>query len=101
MVLPGVRDIHYGHVTRGLGLVAFFSVSIVVCFTGGLSPAGGVTLGTFSLWKLALGIAGIAVSFILSARSKPTYTFKSQRHRGSQSGAVETSNEGPKTNRAA
>jgi tetratricopeptide (TPR) repeat protein len=101
IVLPGMRDLQFGHVARGLGLAAVFSASIVLPLAGASGSGGAVSTENLSVWKLAAGAVGVLVAFILSVRSKPSYTFKPQRHKGSQTRSGEALSERPKTNRAA
>jgi tetratricopeptide (TPR) repeat protein len=102
MALPGVRDIYYGHVSRGVAVASFFSLSVVFLVTGGAvlsdpsSSAGGNPL-----WRVIVSAAAIAAAYALSAMSKPNFSFKSQRHRVSPSKAVESTSEPPKGTRAA
>lgn len=102
MAFPGVRDIYYGHVSRGVALAFLFSVSVVFLITGGSAlrdPASAAAKG--SLLRMIITAAGVAAAYALSAVSKPNFSFKSQRHRASSSRAVETAAETPKDTRAA
>ena len=102
MALPGVRDIYYGHVSRGLAVAFFFSLSVVNLVTGGTvltDPSS--RLGGNPLWRIVAAAAGIVAAYALSAVSKPNFSFKPQRHRVSPPRAVETAGEGPKDSRAA
>lgn len=90
MVLPGVRDVYYGHVSRGVALAVVFSVSIVCLLTGAGAlhlPAASET--TAPLWRLIAAAAGIAAAYALSARAKPSASFKPQRHRSGAGRAAE------------
>jgi len=102
MALPGVRDIYYGHVSRGVAVAFLFSVSVVFLVTGGSAlsdPTFSATAG--SLARMIIAAAGVIAGYALSAVSKPNFSFKSQRHRGSSSRAVETTTESPRDTRAA
>lgn len=102
MALPGVRDIYYGHVSRGLAVAFFFSLSVVFLVTGGTALADpSWSAGSNPLWRMIAGAAGIAAAYALSAVSKPNFSFKPQRHRVAAEKAVESANEPPKDTRAA
>lgn len=82
MALPGLRDVYYGHVSRALGLTLMFSVSVVYLLTGGSVYRDPTALETGTpLWGRVAAIAGIVLAYALSARSKPSTSFRPQRHR--------------------
>jgi tetratricopeptide (TPR) repeat protein len=102
MALPGVRDIYYGHVSRGLAVAFFFSLAVVFLITGGtvlIDPSSGAPGNP--LWRVIASAAAIAAAYALSAMSKPNYSFKPQRHRVFPPRAVESAGEPPKDTRAA
>lgn len=102
MALPGVRDVYYGHVSRGVAVAFFFSLCVVFLVTGGTAvtdPSSGA--GGNPLWRIVSAAVGIAGAYALSAMSKPNFSFKPQRRRGSKTRAAESSGETPKDTRAA
>jgi tetratricopeptide (TPR) repeat protein len=102
MVLPGVRDIYYGHVSRGVALALSFSASVVGLLTRRpelLDPTAFDT-GT-PLWQIVAGAAGIVLAYVLSARSRPGSSFKPQHHRAGARHVTETTVEPTKTTHVA
>jgi len=102
MALPGVRDIYYGHVSRGLAVAFFFSLCFVFLVTGGTAltdPASSAEGNP--LWRMIIAAVGILAAYALSAVSKPNFSFKPQRHRVSSPRNVESASESPKDTRAA
>jgi tetratricopeptide (TPR) repeat protein len=87
MVLPGVRDVYYGHVSRGVSLAVLFSVS-AVCLIAGGNPFHNAA--DTPLWRFVAATAGTALAYVLSARSKSSTSFKPQRHRSGQRRATES-----------
>jgi Tfp pilus assembly protein PilF len=101
MVLPGVRDIYYGHVCRGLAVAVLFSLSFVFLLTAGTALRDAGAVPGNPLWRMIAAFLGVAAAYVLSAASKPNFSFKAQRHRGSPHRIVETASEPPKDTRAA
>jgi hypothetical protein len=90
MVLPGARDIYYGHVSRGVALALLFSVSAVCLITGGSAFHGAASLSTRApLWQMVAAVSLVALAYLLSARSKPSMSFKPQHHRSGAKHAAE------------
>lgn len=100
MLLPGTRDLYYGHVSRGIALSALFAVSIVCALTGGSLTTDPMVLDDgLSLWRLIASALGIAAAYALSAGAKPTTSFKPQ-HRRSGARRGETMETGRSSNAA-
>ena len=69
--LPGMRDIYYGRITRGIVLTLIFSFSVIQLWSRGyivkdwnslVMPAG--------WWKWVLPMAGITITYLFSVLSK-------------------------------
>jgi hypothetical protein len=84
MVLPGVRDVCYGHNLRGVFIALTFSVSVVYLLTGGSVLRDPNAVGAHSpLWRVFAAAAGIIAAYAYSALSKPSSTYTPQRRRSS------------------
>jgi len=69
--LPGMRDIYYGHITRGVVLTLIFSFSVIQLWSRGYIVKDWNSLVIpEGLWKWVLPMAGIAITYILSVFSK-------------------------------
>jgi tetratricopeptide (TPR) repeat protein len=69
--LPGMRDIYYGRVTRGVLLTLIFSFSLIQLWSRGYIVKDWNSLvTTVGLWKWALPAAGIVYTYALSVFSK-------------------------------
>lgn len=102
MVLPGVRDIFFGHIVRGVGVALLFSISVVYLLTGGSVLRDPTAAGAQApLWRVIAAAAGIAAAYALSASSKPGSTHTPQRRRSTAGGATGPAGEEPQTNNAA
>ncbi len=102
MVLPGVRGIYYGHVSRGVTLALFFSLSVVGLLTPRTALHDPTALDTRTpLWRVIAAVAGIVLAYVLSARSGPGASFKPHHHRSGVRGAAEPAVESTKTTHAA
>lgn len=67
MWLPGIRDIFYGKILRGLLLALLFSFSLIQIWSRGYVIEDWTALVyTTALWKWAVPAAGIVLSYILS-----------------------------------
>ncbi|UCG52366.1 MAG: tetratricopeptide repeat protein [Candidatus Latescibacterota bacterium] len=101
-VLPGVRDVYYERILRGVGLAGLFSLSIVCLFTKCSIVQDPMTLLTVPpLWKTVLPAIGIAVSFLISGMAKPSARFRPQRHSHARSISGETKAETSKSEEVA
>ncbi|MEE9269301.1 MAG: tetratricopeptide repeat protein [Candidatus Krumholzibacteria bacterium] len=80
VLLPGVRDISFGKITRGFFLAAVFSFSIIQIYTKGYMIKDPTSLvDEVPLWKLVLPIVGVVWSYVFSIFSKQKYDFRGQR----------------------
>jgi tetratricopeptide (TPR) repeat protein len=69
--LPGLRDVFYGNVTRGIVLTLLFSISALELWTRGyMWPDWNSFDHPASLWKWVLPAAGIALAYLVSASSR-------------------------------
>ena len=102
VILPGVRDIYHGRILRGVLVAGVFSLSLVYLFTKGSfiqDPSMLVTQPP--LWKTILPVLGIIAAYALSVFSKPSYSFRPQRHRSGARGPTEIGGNESKTARVA
>jgi tetratricopeptide (TPR) repeat protein len=77
MMFPGVRDIYYGRISRGLLLAGLFSLSIIQLFARGyiIKDSASLTYGP-SMWKTILPVSGIVIAYVTSMLSKSRYEFR-------------------------
>jgi tetratricopeptide (TPR) repeat protein len=69
--LPGMRDIYYGRLTRGLFLTLIFALSVIELWTRGFLVKDWNSLVTsVSMWKWVLPAAGIVVAYASTVLSK-------------------------------
>jgi tetratricopeptide (TPR) repeat protein len=69
--LPGMRDIYYGRITRGVLLTLTFSFSLIQLWSRGYIVKDWNSLvTTVGLWKWILPAAGIVLTYALSVFSK-------------------------------
>jgi hypothetical protein len=102
MVLPGVRDVGYGHITRGLFVALVFSVSFVFLLTRGSVLRDPTAAAVHApLWRIFSAAACIVGAYALSLSSKPSTTFTPQRRRSSAGAAGGPAGEEPESNSAA
>ena len=102
MVLPGVRDVGYGHILRGVSIALVFSVSVVYLLTGGSVLRDPTALGTHPpLWRMFAAAAAIIAAYAYSALSKPSSTHTPQRRRSSAGRTAGPVGEAPETTHAA
>jgi len=94
-LLPGVRDIYYGRITRGFVLAGLFSLSLVMLASRGfLIKDPSVLIVDVPLWKIVLPGVGLAVTFMVSILGKPKAdfrTYRSHTHRMKDTGFDPTS----------
>lgn len=90
MLLPGMRDISYGRITRGFYLATLFAVGSLHVWTKGLLLKDPSTFFVDTpLWKMILPAAGIVLSYAMSFLSKPQYSFRAYRPPKSKKSAKE------------
>lgn len=78
--IPGVRDIFYGRLTRGLALASVFSLSLILLWSKGFIVKDWNSLVTVvPLWKWILPVGGIVVTYSLSLFSKRHYEVRDYR----------------------
>jgi tetratricopeptide (TPR) repeat protein len=69
--LPGMRDIYYGRLTRGLILTLIFALSVIGLWTKGLIVKDWNSLvNTVFLWKWIVPAAGIVIAYAYTVFSK-------------------------------
>jgi len=77
ILLPGMRDISYGEVSRGFRSAVVFSIGVVYLAARGLLVHDDMSFPTGSSpWYLVLPAALIVLSYGWSMFSKPQYNFK-------------------------
>ncbi len=97
VIIPGVRDMYYGRILRGISIAALFAFSLLFLWTGGLLIKDWTSILTqTSPWKMIFAIAAVAATYWLSIFSKPPYDIRSFRSPGTrfrmkESGGEETS----------
>jgi hypothetical protein len=102
MVLPGVRDIYYERIRRGVLLAGLCSLSIVFMYTKGSIARDPLTVMTLTpLWKTILPVLGIVVAYILTGMGPPSAKFRSKRHALARMATSEAKNESPNSADAA
>jgi len=102
MVLPGVRDVGYGRIMRGVLIALVFSISLVYLLTGGSVLRDPTAAGAhLPPWRVIAAIAGVAAAYALSASSKPSSTHTPQRRRSSTGATTGSVSEEPQTTHAA
>jgi len=80
MLLPGMRDISYGRISRGFWLAVLFSVAIVQLFARGLLIKDVMSLPVEpSPWRFIIAAAMVVLAYTVSVLSKPQYGFKAYR----------------------
>jgi len=86
MLLPGMRDISYGRISRGFRVAIIFSIGIVHLITRGALFHDSMEFPLDrSLWHLTFPAFLVLLAYIMSAVSKPQYSFKAygqQRAKG-------------------
>ena len=79
-LLPGMRDISFGRITRGFYLAALFSFGVVHVLTKGFIVKDTASFVTdVPLWKMIIPVAAIVLSYMMSVFSKPQYSFRAYR----------------------
>jgi hypothetical protein len=69
--LPGMRDLYYGRITRGVLLTLTFSLSVIQLWSKGYIVKDWNTMvTTVGLWKWVLPSAGIVITYLMSVFSK-------------------------------
>jgi tetratricopeptide (TPR) repeat protein len=69
--LPGMRDLYYGRITRGVLLTLTFSLSVIQLWSKGYIVKDWNTMvTTVGLWKWMLPSAGIVITYLMSVFSK-------------------------------
>jgi hypothetical protein len=80
MLLPGMRDISYGRISRGFWLAALFSVAVVQLFARGLLISDVMSFPVDpSPWRFVAAAVMIVLAYAMSVLSKPQYSFKAYR----------------------
>ena len=84
-LIPGVRDLYYGHIMRGVSNAALFSLALVFLWTRGSLIGNWMSLFTaMPMWKIIAAVAAIVLSYLFSIFGKSTYSSKSFRSPGSR-----------------
>jgi Flp pilus assembly protein TadD len=84
-LIPGVRDLYYGRILRGVSNAALFSLALVFLWTRGSLIENWMSLFTaVPMWKVIAGLAAIFFSYLFSLFGKSTYGRKSFRSPGSR-----------------
>jgi hypothetical protein len=72
--LPGLRDIYYGRISRGVALAVLFSFSLILLWAKGFLVKDWLSIDTHvPLWKIVVPSAAIAVTYALSIFARPSY----------------------------
>lgn len=80
MWIPGVRDIFYGRLTRGIALSIVFSLSLILLWSKGFIVKDWNSLVvSVPLWKWVLPATGVAVTYAVSLLSKHYREVRSYR----------------------
>jgi tetratricopeptide (TPR) repeat protein len=80
MLLPGMRDVSYGRISRGFALAILFSVGVVQLVANGYVIKDETALViTTPLWKPIVAAVAIVLAYALSLLSKPQYNFRAYR----------------------
>lgn len=92
--VPGVRDVYYGRLTRGVALALLFSASVVFLWTKGFIVKDWNSLVTaVPLWKWIIPIAGTTLTYVLSFFSKQYYEVRNYGTPGIRQRRKETGKE--------
>jgi len=81
MWIPGVRDVFYGRMARGLFLAAVFAVSLVELWSRGyvIKDWNMLALPT-PMWKWVLPAAGVAVTYAITLLSRQYFEVRNYRN---------------------
>ncbi|MFQ5512052.1 MAG: tetratricopeptide repeat protein [Candidatus Krumholzibacteriia bacterium] len=91
VLLPGIRDISFGKVSRGFFLAALFSFSLVQLYTRGyLIKDPSSLVDEAPLWKIILPAVGVVWSYLLSTFGRHEYDFRAHRDQNLRHRAKET-----------
>jgi tetratricopeptide (TPR) repeat protein len=94
ILLPGMRDISYGRISRGFYLAALFSVGIIQLFARGFLVKDSMLFVIDTpLWKIIIPAAAIVWAYGQSFVSKPQYSFRAYSPPRAKRGARETKSE--------
>ncbi len=80
MLLPGMRDMSYGRISRGVFLAILFSVGVVQLAAKGylIKDDMSLVVGT-PLWQTIMAGAAIVLAYVLSFFAKHQYSFRTYR----------------------
>ncbi|UCH82603.1 MAG: tetratricopeptide repeat protein [Candidatus Latescibacterota bacterium] len=93
MILPGVRDVYYERILRGVLVAGLCSLSLVFLYTKGSIVRDPLAVTQQShLWKTVLSAVGICLAYVLSIRGKQSGKFRSKRGAPSAKTANDTKN---------
>jgi tetratricopeptide (TPR) repeat protein len=80
MLLPGMRDISYGRISRGFWLAVLFSSAVVQLLAKGLFVKDVMSFPVDpSPWRFIVAAAMVVLAYSVSILSKPQYSFKAYR----------------------
>jgi tetratricopeptide (TPR) repeat protein len=101
-LIPGIRDLYYGRIMRGLSNASLFSLALVFLWTGGTMIGNWMSLSTDApRWQFIAAVSAIVLSYLISIFGKSTFDGRSFLSAGGRIRGKEHHTDGSSTGVAA